>query len=430
MISRLMYKPHITCLSKDILVQNGKTLTTDTIINNTLTNGSEVYCIDTSECYLYDEENKTLIKTKVNNDILIDGEITPESVNIINTKVDNFINDVNERIEQADIDKVVELDERLDVVESDITQLSNIANDNILINGNFKNPINQRGFTTKSYTGSSWEYSIDRWQVGILDSAGQSTCTLNNGYISLDSKANDGCVNIFTVLEFPKSYYGKTLTASFKYRIMNGQPISFDVSAYNNLNKNGIFFDYKNSDNKLIADGEWHIYSFTYTVTGQEVEDNFTGILIGTGNIQKKSDSEDYEWIKPTVDAHVDIEWVKLEYGSQVTPFHPRLYAEELALCQRYYEQIYLPNVARMDTGYVFRESYKVFKRIGPTFKYKSIDGTVGKLSYYNTDRWTDIDVLNNGWSNALGYCLQFSGTGIDRDLLINGNIGADAEIY
>ena len=124
MISRLMYKPHITCLSKDILVQNGKTLTTDTLINMTLTNGSEVYCIDTSECYLYDEENKTLIKTKVNNDILIDGEITPESVNIINTKVDNFINDVNERIAQADINKITELSGKIVELESDIDTLN------------------------------------------------------------------------------------------------------------------------------------------------------------------------------------------------------------------------------------------------------------------------------------------------------------------
>lgn len=33
----------------------------------------------------------------------------------------------------------------------------------------------------------------------------------------------------------------------------------------------------------------------------------------------------------------VTIEWIKLEIGSQATPFVPRLYAEELALCQRYF---------------------------------------------------------------------------------------------
>ena len=47
MLSRMMYKPHISCLQKDIVTQNGITLTTDSEINKILLNGAEVYCIDT-----------------------------------------------------------------------------------------------------------------------------------------------------------------------------------------------------------------------------------------------------------------------------------------------------------------------------------------------------------------------------------------------
>ena len=229
------------------------------------------------------------------------------------------------------------IEEVKEIADNNTTQLKDLANPSILINGDFRKPINQRNFSRRSYTGSNWAYGIDRWVIGILDSAGQSECVLNDGYISLKSKANDGCINIYQILENPHLYYGKTLTGSFKYRIVKGQPNSFNVSAYNNLVKNGAFFNSNTSENKLIADGEWHVYTFTYTVSGQKLEDNFTSLLIGIGSLDKNVSDEDYSWIKPTVDTQIDIEWVKLELGSKATQFVPRLYGEELALCQRYY---------------------------------------------------------------------------------------------
>lgn len=128
MLSRMMYKPHISCLQKDIVTQNGITLTTDSEINKILLNGAEVYCIDTSKCYLYDEENKTLIEKSEINDILVDGKITPESVMLINNKVNNFIAEINDKIAQADIDKVVELANELDVLTDDISEINSSLN--------------------------------------------------------------------------------------------------------------------------------------------------------------------------------------------------------------------------------------------------------------------------------------------------------------
>lgn len=237
-----------------------------------------------------------------------------------------------------DVERVNSNSDKIDKWAGEVnTSLKDLANPSILINGDFRKPINQRNFSRRSYTGSNWAYGIDRWVIGILDSAGQSECVLNDGYISLKSKANDGCINIYQILENPHLYYGKTLTGSFKYRIVKGQPNSFNVSAYNNLVKNGAFFNSNTSENKLIADGEWHVYTFTYTVSGQKLEDNFTSLLIGIGSLDKNVSDEDYSWIKPTVDTQIDIEWVKLELGSKATQFVPRLYGEELALCQRYY---------------------------------------------------------------------------------------------
>ena len=215
-----------------------------------------------------------------------------------------------------DVERVNSNSDKIDKWAGEVnTSLKDLANPSILINGDFRKPINQRNFSRRSYTGSNWAYGIDRWVIGILDSAGQSECVLNDGYISLKSKANDGCINIYQILENPHLYYGKTLTGSFKYRIVKGQPNSFNVSAYNNLVKNGAFFNSNTSENKLIADGEWHVYTFTYTVSGQKLEDNFTSLLIGIGSLDKNVSDEDYSWIKPTVDTQIDIEWVKLELG-------------------------------------------------------------------------------------------------------------------
>lgn len=321
-------------------------------------------------------------------------------------------------------------------VTKNTTDLKDLANPNILINGDFRKPINQRNFSRRSYTGSNWAYGIDRWVIGILDSAGQSECVLNDGYISLKSKANDGCINIYQILENPHLYYGKTLTGSFKYRIVKGQPNSFNVSAYNNLVKNGAFFNSNTSENKLIADGEWHVYTFTYTVSGQKLEDNFTSLLIGIGSLVKNVSDEDYTWVKPTVDTQIDIEWVKLELGSKATPFIPRLYGEELALCHRYYE-VTDPDTeflgSRTDgEWFTFTYRYPVCKRTGATISF-SHGGKTGVLHIFSESVASQLEATITKtnekevkWTMPVNTGNKFIGQGASAF----GQIVADAEIY
>lgn len=321
-------------------------------------------------------------------------------------------------------------------VTKNTTDLKDLANPNILINGDFRKPINQRNFSRRSYTGSNWAYGIDRWVIGILDSAGQSECVLNDGYISLKSKANDGCINIYQILENPHLYYGKTLTGSFKYRIVKGQPNSFNVSEYNNLVKNGAFFNSNTSENKLIADGEWHVYTFTYTVSGQKLEDNFTSLLIGIGSLVKNVSDEDYTWVKPTVDTQIDIEWVKLELGSKATPFIPRLYGEELALCHRYYE-VTDPDTeflgSRTDgEWFTFTYRYPVCKRTGATISF-SHGGKTGVLHIFSESVASQLEATITKtnekevkWTMPVNTGNKFIGQGASAF----GQIVADAEIY
>lgn len=316
-------------------------------------------------------------------------------------------------------------------IDENTAQLKDLANPSILINGDFRKPINQRNFSRRSYTGSNWAYGIDRWVIGILDSAGQSECVLNDGYISLKSKANDGCVNIYTLLENPQLYYGETLTASFKYRIVEGQPNCVFTTAYNNLIKNGAFFDYNKSENKLIADGEWHVYTFTYTVSGQKLEDNFTSLLIGTGMLQKNADDDDYTWVKPTVDTQIDIEWAKLEWGSSATSFIPRLYGEELALCQRYYEvidRVFRTTGFSLDSGaFAIEYPFLVEKRIPPTVALPIDKTDTIEILFARNDTPTNLECFT-----TIGG-VRFTGSlsnAVNRIVGLNFRTYADAEIY
>lgn len=89
--------------------------------------------------------------------------------------------------------------------------------------------------------------------------------------------------------------------------------------------------------------------------------------------------------IEAPAGANVTVNWVKLELGSVATPFIPRPYAEELALCQRYYESFSGLSMRNKNFGSVSQGSvdtgcfikFAVTKRTKPTVAY-SYDITDG----------------------------------------------------
>ena len=160
---------------------------------------------------------------------------------------------------------------------------SNIANPNLLINGDFRNPINQRGAT--SYTGTDWKYRIDRWRTFNCD------LTVNDTSITItNTSASDG--HFQQVFE---NLIADIYTGSCSVLEINGS-VKMYYGAYSN---------------ELVVG----INSFTF----EESNDNFFDIILEAG-------------------ASITLEWVKFEQGSIATPFVPRLYGEELALCKRYYQ--------------------------------------------------------------------------------------------
>lgn len=80
---------------------------------------------------------------------------------------------------------------------------------------------------------------------------------------------------------------------------------------------------------------------------------------------------------------------IKLEAGEQATPFVPRPYAEEMALCQRYYQthELSLPPIKENTNVALYampRFNFPTPMRVAPTAKYVDRSGNSG-LSYYST---------------------------------------------
>ena len=173
-------------------------------------------------------------------------------------------------------------------------EIASLSNPNLLINGDFQ--VWQRGENFESRTNEVY-YVADRWRAYSVK-ATKVDCgiSLQSGQIG-ENDHNGSIIQPFENLLEPNTY-----TISVKVKSVTGVV--------------EVYFE-KMPDNAIVLhDG---INTFTLDVTQKIV----TGITI-----------------RLQMGASVEIEWVKLEQGLKATPFIPRLYAEELMLCRRYYYKI------------------------------------------------------------------------------------------
>lgn len=179
-------------------------------------------------------------------------------------------------------------------LQIDYNSLANlpVINNNLLINSDFRNPVNQRDLYTYTSNPNSetWIYTIDRWRIKGLD------LTINTGRITIE---NNGSVQ--NNMQQPIGYYlpTGTYTVSCKVLSVSGN-VSMGVTGTTNNPKLVVGINSK---------------------TWQDIEIGSFSIALDAG-------------------ASVSLEWVKLECGSVATPFAPRLYTEELILCQRFYRRV------------------------------------------------------------------------------------------
>ena len=279
-------------------------------------------------------------------------------------------------------------------------------NPNLFINGDFRNPVNQR--KNSQYTSNN--YCIDRWKKWT----DKFTTSVQNGFLR-----NQGTwiVLLQYLEESPKLFKkGTVFTMSAKVKCEKTRPVKFSYYDHTSSNSIGEVCP------EITVGTDWKVISHTVTVNVDIVHQN-TAFCIETS------------WNDADT-ATLDIEWIKIELGSVATPFVPRLYAEELALCKRYYEasnnDIYI-NAIKQHTSYFAEYKYDVEKRVSPTIECgnQSTKGQMYLFAPNNLKLLTPQSINPDTKQVRIHFPLQ------DNDQLNVGNtcgatgwIKVDAEIY
>lgn len=231
-----------------------------------------------------------------------------------------------------------------------LANLPTISNPNLLINSDFRNPVNQRGQTTYAPSGNVLIYTIDRWGIfpSVNDGSGHSL-TVSDGCITFaNSNAN---MSAYLIQHLEKPLSG-TYTISIKVKSTNK---SFDVTCRDNSSL------IRAIDVNTLNAG---VYSATIECNSL----NFVRIgLSGVGSI--------------------DIEWIKLEAGNVATLFSPSLFADEVNICKRYYQVVSsyrFPIAVTSDNS-----AYGVIP-IGVSLRVKPSVNIVG-LTYFDTTKASDV---------------------------------------
>ena len=218
-----------------------------------------------------------------------------------------------------------------------------ISNRNLLDNGDFRNPVNQRGQT--SYTGS--RYGIDRWKVSTNNST--AAVSVGDGWINFTSDASGTYINFSSTVE----------------KVQPGNyTLSFLVDDHTKAQQ---IYDVQGGNSSNVFDSNLLTMTFSVAET--------SAITVG---IQKKAAS-----------STLKIYAAKLELGSVQTLAHQENgvwvlndplpnYAEELAKCQRYY-QLYTSAAQRPTNG---ADCRPVMRIANPSQGTIAISGT----TYYFND--------------------------------------------
>ena len=188
------------------------------------------------------------------------------------------------------------------------TGLPGGSNPNLLINGDFR--VNQRGLTIYESQTNANIYSLDHWQIGtntigvtVATKSGEATNYGGGIILSCTSDIPSSYNILRQYIEDYEILQGKTLTLSCYVSNLSGS-LNLRIFGTNLI------------DSQALQSG---LNIMSITIPSDITRLYFSISCLG-------------------VESSATIEWIKLETGSTATPFSPRPYAEELALCQRYYQ--------------------------------------------------------------------------------------------
>lgn len=268
-------------------------------------------------------------------------------------------------------------------------RVNQISSPNLLINSDFRNPVNQRVQTT--YSDNS-KYTVDRWLLvnwsDVSNSSVGDVKVIENG-ISLSNF--DSQLYLVQAMEndLAKKLRGRTITLSAKVKASNITKGSFFIQVNSHEVANKIDLSKNLSSSKQVLnykdmDKEGNILIAIPYVVPEEAETIQVEFGCHTGIGEGM----------PNSDCLINVEWIKLEIGDKATPFIPRSYGEERAICQRYYEEVGFSERFLCDIpdniDYELNEPFKVTKRTVPTQKITHVsiddaDVSLNTIKLYNS---------------------------------------------
>ena len=275
---------------------------------------------------------------------------------------------------------------------------------NLLINGNFM--INQRGKT--EYIGSGI-YTVDRWKL-----YGQGSLKVNNNNTITYTIGSTNWVGMIYHIEKPSILSNKTFTISAKG--------SSTAGIWIDIYKNGSSLAYTYTTNT----GDFYL---TKTIAFGEILD--------TDNVFIKITTQNTNMPEGIENNSFTLEYVKLETGTYATPNISKNYAEELMLCQRYYQIHYKYKVANHGYGYYEPNiSLHTPMRIQPTKKMYAANG-YGEISsnentVFDISKQTELNITKAvfGYGNQYSFVVSNGNGTFTKDHDYRFVIFCDAEIY
>jgi hypothetical protein len=301
--------------------------------------------------------------------------------------------------------------------------MSNMAGRNRIINGDMRIDQRNAGAAQNSLAGSATTYLVDRWyyygtqasKFNSQQNAGSVTPPLGfTNYIGLTSTSAYSVVSsdYFNLRQAIEGYN----VADLGFGTANAKTVTFSFWVRSSLT--GTF------SGVLSNTSFTRCFPFTFTITSADTWEqksvtvagdtsgtwatNNTAGLILTFNLGAGSTflASAGSWTSSTVvgatgsvsvvgtsGATFYVTGVQLEAGSVATPFEYRQYGQELALCQRYYEQttesVFKSLLVTYSSGSsddVDGVDFMVSKRTTPTCTISGTNDAANSVSYYNSN--------------------------------------------
>ena len=291
------------------------------------------------------------------------------------------------------------------------------GNRNLIINGAFQ--VAQRATSVTGVTGDGYQ-AVDRWQN---QSGSLGTFTMSQSTTTPDGFAFSHKYDCTTADASPSA--GDFLIFQHRIEAQNLQHLQYGTSGAKSItlsfhvrsNKTGTYIaelshgdaTSKNQQSYTINSANtWEKKTLTYVGQTSDAINNDTGIgmfiqfWLGAGSTYSSGTLTQNTWANTTAANRAagqvnladstDNEWyvtgVQLELGEQATPFEHRSFADELARCQRYYENfagwttgesvIYLAGRILTSNRVDLTYKYKVTKRAAPSLTISTDNGSEG----------------------------------------------------